>query len=78
MTFVSGCTLRISGVAPYRSGLELQPLVHSMDAFPKPESWSAYLRRTLLELSEADAKLIDERLGELLVDYATGLRTYLN
>ncbi|GHJ54475.1 hypothetical protein Nm8I071_37820 [Nonomuraea sp. TT08I-71] len=57
-SFVSGCDLEIDGLMPYPGGLELQPLVARLDAFPKPEAWSIYLCRALLRLSDADADLL--------------------
>lgn len=75
-SFVSGCDLRIDKVVPYPSGVELQPLVERLAAFPKPQAWSIYLRRALLALPPADAKLLDEALRPLLVTRQQALPQY--
>ncbi|HEX6968478.1 MAG TPA: hypothetical protein VF174_06685 [Micromonosporaceae bacterium] len=75
-TFVSGCTLHIEGLVPYPGGLELQPLVEQLSAFPKPHAWSIYLRRPLLALPGADASLLDERLRPILRPRAQALADY--
>ncbi len=56
-------TVCIDGLVPYPGGVELQPLVADLAAFPKPESWSIYLRRALLGLPAPDAKLLLRRLS---------------
>lgn len=56
--FLSGCALRLESLVPYPQGMELQPLVEKLAAFPKPEAWSIYLRRALLRLPSADARLL--------------------
>jgi hypothetical protein len=74
--FSSGCELSIDGLVPYPGGVELHPLVADLAAFPKPESWSVYLRRALLGLPAPDAKLLLRRLGPLLTDRASALASY--
>lgn len=75
-TFVSGCALSIEQVVPYPGGLELQPLVARLAAFPKPQAWSVYLRRALVPLPQADADLIDGELQPLLVPRQSAVTTY--
>jgi hypothetical protein len=75
-TFVSGCKLEIDGLTPYPSGLELQPLVEQLSAFPKPEAWSVYLRRALLALPTLDVELLDRHLGSLVITRPQALPTY--
>jgi hypothetical protein len=55
-TFHSGCALSVQSLVPYPQGVELQPLVEKLAAFPKPDVWSIYLRRALLRLPPADAR----------------------
>ncbi|RAO51535.1 hypothetical protein LUPAC06_06220 [Micromonospora saelicesensis] len=74
--FVSGCDLTIEGLVPYPGGLELQPLVEQLDAFPKPQAWGIYLRRALLQLSDADADDLLARLTPNLVSRRDALGTY--
>ncbi|MFG2099874.1 hypothetical protein ACGFJ5_04665 [Micromonospora echinaurantiaca] len=74
--FVSGCDLSIDGIVPYPGGVELQPLVERLAAFPKPAAWSIYLRRALLALAPTDAKLLDEVLRPRLVPREQALPTY--
>jgi hypothetical protein len=75
--FWSECELAIDGVAPYPGGIELQPLASQLDAFPKPDAWSVYLRRPLLALSDADAALLDAQLNPLLTALDSVLPGYL-
>lgn len=75
-SFVSGCDLGIDGLVPYPGGLELQPLVARLDAFPNPHVWSIYLRRALLRLTEADADLLRDRIGPHLAPRADALASY--
>ncbi|MEE6261171.1 hypothetical protein [Plantactinospora sonchi] len=74
--FHSGCRLAIDGVVPYPGGLELQPLVTRLAAFPKPHAWSIYLRRPLLRLTDDDYTLLERELHPLLTTRGLGLSTY--
>ncbi len=74
--FSSGCELSIDGLVPYPGGVELQPLVAELAAFPKPESWSAYLRRALLGLPAPDAKLLLRQLRPMLTNPESALESY--
>ncbi|MFE9870250.1 hypothetical protein ACFYON_06360 [Micromonospora sp. NPDC005686] len=74
--FVSGCTLQIEGLVPYPGGIELQPMVEQLEAFPKRNAWSVYLRRALVVLPAADARLIDRRLRPLLQGHEDATPTY--
>jgi hypothetical protein len=74
--FHSGCDLEITGVVPYPGGLELQPLVPRLAAFPKPHAWSIYLRRPLLRLTDDDYALLAGDLRPLLTDRSVALSTY--
>ncbi|MFV2083941.1 MULTISPECIES: hypothetical protein [Micromonosporaceae] len=76
MRFVSGCTLDVDGVVPYPGGVELQPLVHQLAAFPKPHAWSIYLRRPLLRLAAADVELLAGALRPMLAARPAALSTY--
>ena len=75
-TFVSGCDLRIDALVPYPGGLELQPIVEQLAAFPKPQTWSIYLRRALLALPAQDAQRIDALLTPLTTSRTQALGTY--
>lgn len=75
-SFFSGCDLAYEGVVPYPGGVELQPLVSRLTAFPKPHAWSVYLRRPLLSLSKLDAALLKARLRPLLTRWESALPTY--
>lgn len=74
--FHSVCELRVEGVVPYPGGLELQPLVERLDAFPKPHAWSIYLRRPLVRLSDADCAILDQGLTPMLAPPDQALPTY--
>ncbi|MGC5031088.1 hypothetical protein [Micromonospora sp. DT229] len=75
-TFVSGCDLRIDSLVPYPGGLELQPLVAQLAAFPNPQTWSIYLRRALLTLPAQDAQLLDSLLTPMTMARTQALGTY--
>lgn len=75
-SFHSGCPLSVDGLAPYPQGVELQPLVRDLAAFPKPEAWSIYLRRALLRLPPTDARLLDRALAPLLTSREAALESY--
>jgi len=76
MRFHSECRLLVEGVVPYPGGLELQPLVPRLAAFPKPAAWSVYLRRALPALPEPDAELLEDLLTPLLVRRSAALPSY--
>lgn len=62
-----GCHLDVGPLLPRREGVQLAPLVSQLETFAKlGQAWSILLRRPLLLLSERDAKLIENRLDELL------------
>jgi hypothetical protein len=75
-SFWSHCSLTFDGVVPYPDGVELQPLVPRLAAFPKPEAWSIYLRRPLLSLPQADADLIEAQLRPKLSRWKSAVATY--
>jgi hypothetical protein len=64
--YTSGCTLDIQGVAPLRDGIELQPLVPQLHAFPNERTWNMRLRQSPVPLDEHDAALLKRRLNPLL------------
>jgi hypothetical protein len=64
-TFDRACDLLIEGVAPFREGVELGPLVPLLDAFPNKREWKMWLRRPLLRLSAKDALLVASRFDPL-------------
>jgi hypothetical protein len=79
--FSHDCQIALLSLAPYREGLEFAPLVPRLEAFPNPDGYSAKLRRPLVALPPADAKLIRARLesyvchpGEVIADYRAGER----
>ncbi|MER6062435.1 hypothetical protein ABT167_14820 [Streptomyces sp. NPDC001792] len=64
--FTSGCTLQVHGLAPRHEGVILADLVPRLQVFPKPESWSARMRRASLRLPEPDADLLRRELQPML------------
>lgn len=60
--FDRGCDLRMESIAPFRTGVELLPLVPRLDAFPNKSAWAWWLRRPVLRLSAKDARLLAGRL----------------
>lgn len=64
--FPVGCELAIGRLAPLGEGLELAPLVDSLEVFrTSADSWSIHLRRPLVRLSEEDSGLLRNRLASL-------------
>lgn len=61
-TYTHGCRLSLDRAAPYRTGLELAPLVQLLHAFPHPMTWAVRMRRTLLTIDEHDARLLRREL----------------
>jgi hypothetical protein len=74
--FHSGCPLQIEGLIPYPHGVELAPLVPQLRAFPKPDSWSVYMRRSLVPLPVEDASLVASAVGPMLQSRVEALPTY--
>lgn len=69
--------LAIESLAPLRDGVELAPLVPRLRAtFPDPATWSVRLRRALVPLDAADARLIDGELETVAGPYADAVQTY--
>jgi hypothetical protein len=58
-----GCPIHVDSLAPLGQGVPLQPLLNELDAFSKnPGAWSAWLRRTMLPLSDHDATVLANHL----------------
>ncbi|MDR3202381.1 MAG: hypothetical protein LBT54_04535 [Bifidobacteriaceae bacterium] len=74
--------IRVDLLAPVGEGVPLAGLADRLSCFPKPDHWAAYLRRSVVPLSQADASLIDaalapgaRTLAECLEGYLERLRT---
>ncbi|HKF80325.1 MAG TPA: hypothetical protein VKB17_05820, partial [Thermoleophilaceae bacterium] len=65
-TFPLGCAIEVSGLVPLGTGVELSPLVRRLTVFPHQRSWSARLRRPLLQLPSSDVALIRKQLRPML------------
>lgn len=76
-TFVSECTIEISTLTPFRSGVELGPIVEQMDTFRKRSSWGMMLRRPLVRLTAGDAAFLTALLKPQLTPVEDALGTYL-
>ncbi|MBB0243279.1 hypothetical protein FNQ90_03925 [Streptomyces alkaliphilus] len=75
--FTSGCDIDVRTLVPYRTGVELAPLVGQLAAFPRKTAWSTRLRRPLLELPSSDAMLVRDQLAGQEVPAAEQLSSYL-
>jgi hypothetical protein len=75
--YTLGCTLDIQGIAPLRDGVELQPLVSQLHAFPDKRAWSMRLRRPPVPLDEHDAALLKRRLNSLVEPLNRHLDAYI-
>jgi hypothetical protein len=74
--YMLGVELRIKLLAPYRTGVEMAPLVSGLATFPNPEAWSAWLRRAVLPLAVGDGDLLAQLLAEVAPPYPDALPTY--
>jgi hypothetical protein len=68
---------RIESLAPRRKGVELAPLVTRLrETFPDPATWSVRMRRALVPLPPADARLLEGELRRAVPPYPEALSTY--
>lgn len=56
--FDRGCDLTIETIAPFGTGLELQPLVPDLDVFPNKRAWGWSIRRSLVRLPAKDTQVL--------------------
>lgn len=75
--YPTGCDLSVDLLAPWGKGVELQPLVARLDAFPNPATWSIMLRRALLRLPAHDDALLTEQLAPMCGSLSEHLQGYL-
>lgn len=66
-TFPVGCSLTVHLLAPFGTGVEVVSHVAELHAFPKPDVWSVYLRRTLVALDDHDYGLLLRPLSKVAV-----------
>jgi hypothetical protein len=74
--FPTGCDLDLQSLTPYRTGVELAPLLHELEALEET-SWASKLRRPLVELGNRDRDLLMRQLGRLAVPPERVLPRYL-
>ncbi|SEC38732.1 hypothetical protein SAMN04489844_2202 [Nocardioides exalbidus] len=67
----------VERLAPALEGVDLADLVPRMTSFPKPETWSVYLRRSTCPLTPEDAKLVDAKLKKVSGPLTDHLEDYL-
>ena len=70
------CELQLTRLATYRAGVDLKALVPRLESFPKGANWGRPLRRTVTELSDADAELLRAELTALGTDPAMARGSY--
>ena len=75
--YAEGFALKITGVAPYSSGVELARLVGALHALPDPNTWSVRLRRSLVPLDDHDEKLVRDALTPMLQPLDAVIADYL-
>jgi hypothetical protein len=76
--FPMGCEIKVTSLAPRGLGVELASLVGALRVFPDKASWSAWMRRTLLPLVEADVKVIRPRLAGVKAPTPEIVATYVH
>jgi len=69
--------LRIDSLAPLREGVELSPLVKRLPrTFPDAATWSVRMRRALVPLPPAEARLLERELRRVTSPYPEALSSY--
>ena len=71
------CDIDLRSLAPRGQGVVVADLVERLEVFPDPASWSAWLRRPLLALPPADARLLIAELQQVARPAEHELHTYL-
>lgn len=74
--FSRACRFELRSLAPRGTGVALNEQVDSLEVFPDPASWSAWLRRPLLALPTADANRLKLLLAPLAVAPGDVIDTY--
>jgi hypothetical protein len=72
-----GCEIDVASLLPRGLGVELASLVDVLRVFPEKSSWSAWMRRTLLPLGDADAGVIRRGLRGVMAPTPETVATYL-
>jgi hypothetical protein len=75
--FPVGCDLRIDSLAPLNLGVDLSTLVELMTVFSVKASWAVYLRRPVLQLNDADAKIVRGKLKKVAVAPSDAIEGYI-
>lgn len=75
--FELGCGIAFDSLARKGAGVIVAEMVEELDAFPDPASWSARMRRPLVEMPSKDQELIRARLAPQLVPAGEALGEYL-
>ncbi|MGW5365996.1 hypothetical protein [Actinopolymorpha pittospori] len=76
-TFNRGCRLDVHSLVPYLGGIEVAPLVPHLDAFPRKDAWSIWLRRPLVSVTREDATLIRDDLAHVAPPLRDNIDVYL-
>lgn len=71
-----GIDVSIESLAKRGEGVELAPLVPSLESFPDPSSWSARMRRALVPITDADAERLSVVLEEDTLPYDAAAPSY--
>ena len=66
-------------MTPYRTGVEVAPLVPELEVFPdtRPGAWAVRFRRPLVQLGRADTDLLTQRLDTVVGDPAELVPEYV-
>jgi hypothetical protein len=77
--YISGCKLKLKGLAPLGEGLVMNEIVESLDMFkPDPQTWSIRLRRSLVPLGKHDSKIISDALQNVIREPKETTLAYLD
>lgn len=76
-SYISGCNLSIHGLAPFREGVELAPIVPELRTFSVGRPWNMSLRRPLVFLDPRDADLLRRKVTPFLQQRDRYLDAYI-
>ena len=76
--FGFGCAIELKSLAPLDAGIELAPLVPELAVFPDAQSWSVWLRRSILPLPAADAGKLRRAVALVALDPSDEVDAYVH
>jgi len=75
--FTHGFPFELEAIAPPRRGVDLAELIPRLSSFPNKTGWAMSLRRPMLTLTPADARLIGQHLEADVGETADAIDLYV-